>query len=59
MAPAQQVIKKLKMNHLGLYTLHVLSHSRPQLLQSVKKKKNNKKNKGGMPVTELLNASTQ
>ena len=42
MAPAQQVIKKLKMNHLGLYTLHVLSHSRPQLLQSVKKKKTKK-----------------
>ena len=43
MAPAQQVIKKLKMNHLGLYKLHVLSHSRPQLLQSVKKKKKTKK----------------
>ena len=42
MAPAQQVIKKLKMNHLGLYTLHVLSHSRPQLLQSVKRKKTKK-----------------
>ena len=55
MAPAQQVIKKLKMSHLGLYTLHVLSHSRPQLLQSVKKKKQ----RGHAPVTELLNASTQ
>ena len=58
MAPAQQVIKKLKMSHLGLYTLHVLSHSRPQLLQRVKKKKP-KKQRGHAPVTELLNASTQ
>ena len=39
MASAYQAIKKLKMNHLGLYTLHDLSHSIPQLLQSVKKKK--------------------
>ena len=38
-APAYQVIKKLKMNHLGLYVLHDLSHSMPQLLQSVIKKK--------------------
>ena len=39
MASAYQAIKKLKMNHLGLYTLHDLSHSIPQLLQSVKKKR--------------------
>ena len=38
-APAHQALKKLQMNHLGLYTLHDLSHSRPQLLQIVKKKK--------------------
>ena len=52
--PAYQVIKKLKMNHLGLYMLHGLSHLMPQRLQSVIKK-----NKGGMPVTELLNTSTR
>ena len=45
MAPAHRVIKKLKMNHLGLYTLHDLSNSRMQLLQSVKK------HKGHIPVT--------
>ena len=61
MASAYQAIKKLKMNHLGLYTLHDLSHSMLQLLQSVKKTKqnNNKKNKGGMPVTELLNTCSR
>ena len=53
MAPAQQVIKKLKMNHLGLYKLHILSHSRPQLLQSVKKKKKTKKKTKG--ACRLLN----
>ena len=57
MASAYQAIKKLEMNHLGLYTLHDLSHSMPQLLQSVKKK--TKKNKGGMPVTELLNTCSR
>ena len=51
MAPAQQVIKKLKMNHLGLYKLHVLSHSRPQIQQR-KKKKKTKKTKG---ACRLLN----
>ena len=58
MASAYQAIKKLEMNHLGLYTLHDLSHSMPQLLQSVKKQKQ-KKNKGGMPVTELLNTCSR
>ena len=51
--PAYQVIKKLKMNHLGLYMLHGLSHLMPKRLQGVIK------NKGGMPVTELLNTSTR
>ena len=51
--PAYQVIKKLKMNHLGLYMLNGLSHLTPQRLQSVIK------NKGEMPVTELLNTSTR
>ena len=41
------------MNHLALYILHGLSHLMPQRLQSVIK------NKGGMPVTELLNTSTR
>ena len=50
MVPAYQVTKMLKMNHLGLYTLHDLLHSMPQLLQSVIKKKD----KGAMSVTELL-----
>ena len=60
MSSAYQAIKKLKMNHLGLYTLHDLSHSMPQLLQSVKKTKQTKtKNKGGMPVTELLNTCSR
>ena len=49
MASAYQAIKKLKMNHLGLYTLHDLSHSIPQLLQSVKKKTTTK------AVCRLLN----
>ena len=40
------------MNHLGLYMLHGLSHLMPQRLQGVIK------NKGGMPVTVLLNTST-
>ena len=57
MSSAYQAIKKLKMNHLGLYTLHDLSHSMPQLLQSVKTKKD--KNKGAMPVTELLNTCSR
>ena len=55
MASAYQAIKKLKMNHLGLYTLHDLSHSIPQLLQSVKKKRGG----GGMPITELLNTCSR
>ena len=48
MASAYQAIKKLKMNHLGLYTLHDLSHLILQLLQSVKKKtkQTNKKQRG-------------
>ena len=34
-APAyHEVIKKLKMNHLWLYTLHDISHSMPQRLQN-------------------------
>ena len=53
-APAQQVIKKLKMNHLGPYMLHGLSHLIPQRLQMMVIK-----NKRGMPVTELLNTSTR
>ena len=58
MASAYQAIKKLKMNHLGLYTLHAATcHSMPQLLQSVKTKKDN--NKGAMPVTELLNTCSR
>ena len=50
MAPAYQVIKMLKMNHLGLYTPHDLLHSMLQLLQSVIKEKY----KGAMPVTEYI-----
>ena len=41
------------MNHLGLYMLHGLSRLMPQRLQGVIK------NKGGMPVTVLLNTSTR
>ena len=37
-ASAYLAIKKPKMNILGLYMLHDLSHSMPPLLQSVKKK---------------------
>ena len=48
-----KVIKKLKMNHLWLYTLHDISHSMPQRLQNVIK------NKWGMPVTEVLNTCTR
>ena len=48
-----EVIKKLKMNHLWLYTLHDISHSMPQRLQNVIK------NKWGMPVTEVLNTCTR
>ena len=55
MASAYVAIKKLLKNeYLGLYMLHDLSHSMPPLLQSVKKK-----NKGGMPVTELLNTCSR
>ena len=46
-ASAYQAIKKLKMNHLGLYTVHDLSHSMPQLLQSVKKKKHKQRGYAG------------
>ena len=39
-----------------------LSHSMPQRLQNMVKKKTNKqqqkKNKGGVPITELLNICT-
>ena len=60
MASAYQAIKKLKMNHLGLYTLHKLSLLIPQLLLSVKKTKQTKTtNKGVMPVTELLNTCSR
>ena len=53
-APAyHEVIKKLKMNHLWLYTLHDISHSMPQRLQNVIK------NKWGMPVTAVLNTCTR
>ena len=48
-----EVIIKLKMNHLWLYTLHDISHSMPQRLQNVIK------NKWGMPVTEVLNTCTR
>ena len=48
-----EVIIKLKMNHLWLYTLHDISHSMPQRLQNVIK------NKWGMPVTEILNTCTR
>ena len=48
-----EVIKKLKMNHLWLYTLHDISRSMPQRLQNVIK------NKWGMPVTEVLNTCTR
>ena len=44
--------KMLKMNHQGLYTLHDLLHSMPQLLQSVIKKRDKKR---AMSVIELLN----
>ena len=37
-APPYHVIKRLKMNHLGLYTLHDLIHPMPQLLRSVIRK---------------------
>ena len=37
-ASAYQAIKIALNEYLGLYTLHDLSHSMPQLLQSVKKK---------------------
>ena len=47
------------MNHLGLHMLHGLSHLMPQGLQSEIEKKKKTKNKGGMPVTELLNTSTR
>ena len=57
-ASAYQAIKKLKMHHLGLYTLHDLSHSMRQLLQSVKKT-NKQTNKGGMAITELLNTCSR
>ena len=43
------------MNHLGLYTLHNMA---PALTAATAKecdKKNKNKNKGAMPVTELLN----
>ena len=60
MASAYQAIKKLKMNHLGLYTLHKLSLLIPQLLPSEKKTKQTKTtNKAVMPVTELLNTCSR
>ena len=48
LAPVHQVIKKLKMDHLWVYTQ---SHFMPQRLQNVIKQK--QKNKKGMPVTEI------
>ena len=52
LAAAPQVIKKLKMDHLWAYKQ---SHFMMQWLQSVIKKKNKK----GMPVTEILNTCTR
>ena len=54
LAPAHQVIKKvLNGSSVGL---QAVSHSMPQRLQHVIKKKQNKK---GMPVTEILNTYTR
>ena len=54
LAPAHQVIKKvLNGSSVGL---QAVSHSMPQGLQHVIKKKQNKK---GMPVTEILNTCTR
>ena len=54
LAPAHQVIKKvLNGSSVGL---QAVSHSMPQRLQHVIKKKQNKK---GMPVTEILNTCTR
>ena len=49
MTTAYQVKKRLKMDHLGLYTLHDVSHSMPQ--QTIK-------GQGGIPVTEILSTYT-
>ena len=55
LAPAHQVIKKvLNGSSVGL---QAVSHSMPQRLQHVIKKK--KQNKKGMPVTEILNTCTR
>ena len=54
LAPAHQVIKKvLNGSSVGL---QAVSHSMPQRLQHVIKKRQNKK---GMPVTEILNTCTR
>ena len=53
LAAAQQVIKKLKMDHMWVYTQ---THFMPQRPQNVIKKKKKKK---GMPVTEILNTCTR
>ena len=52
-SPVHQMIKKLKMDHLWVYTLYAF------LSPAATAAKYYKKNKGGMPVTEILNASTR
>ena len=49
--PAHQVIKKLKMDHLWVYTLYHAAMA----TEGDKKNNNNKK---GMRVTEILNSCT-
>ena len=53
LASAHQVIKRLKI-HGSFVGLHAVSHLKPQRPQNVIKK-----NKKGMPVTEILNTCTR
>ena len=55
LAPAHQVIKKAQNG--SSVGLHPVSHSMPQRLQNVIKKKQT--NKKGMSVTEVLNTCTR
>ena len=54
LAPAHQVIKKLNMDHLWVYTLYSTSCRNGYRSDKKNKQTNKQTNKKGMPVTEHL-----
>ena len=60
LAPAHQVIKKLRMDAIICWSTHCIPLQAARATESDKKDKQKKqKNKKDMPVTEILNTCTQ